>query len=141
MEITSIKPFLAIMVSLFGSLFIIASYKRPNLRESWTFVIAFIKFGIVVSMIPAVLGGQKIVYDLVEVLPGVGISFRVDAFGLLFALVSSSLWIVTSVYSIGYMRSPQRAFPNPVLRLFCPGALFGCRGCIFRQSPHPISLL
>jgi multicomponent Na+:H+ antiporter subunit D len=105
MEITSIKPFLAIMVSLFGSLFIIASYKRPNLREFWTFVIAFIKFGIVVSMIPAVLGGQKIVYDLVEVLPGVGISFRVDAFGLLFALVASSLWIVTSVYSIGYMRS------------------------------------
>ena len=59
----------------------------------------------VVSMVPAVLEGQKIIYDLVEVLPGVGISFRVDAFGLLFALVSSSLWIVTSVYSIGYMRS------------------------------------
>jgi multicomponent Na+:H+ antiporter subunit D len=105
MEITSIKPFLAILVSLFGTLFIIASYKRPNLREFWTFVIAIIKFGIVASMIPAVLAGKKIGYEFVEVLPGVGISFRVDTFGLLFALVSSSLWIVTSVYSIGYMRA------------------------------------
>ena len=105
MEMISIKPFLAIMISLFGSLFIIASHKKPNLREFWTFIIAFIKFGIIVSMIPAVLGGQRIGYNLVEVLPGVGISFRVDAFGLLFALVSSSLWIVTSAYSIGYMRA------------------------------------
>jgi multicomponent Na+:H+ antiporter subunit D len=32
------------------------------------------------------------------------IQFRVDAFGMLFALVSSSLWIVTTAYSIGYMR-------------------------------------
>jgi multicomponent Na+:H+ antiporter subunit D len=80
MEMISIKPFLAIMISLFGTLFIIASHKKPNLREFWTFIIAFIKFGIIATMIPAVLGGQKIAYNLVEVLPGVGISFRVDAF-------------------------------------------------------------
>jgi multicomponent Na+:H+ antiporter subunit D len=37
-------------------------------------------------------------------LPGLAIQFRVDPMGMLFALVSSSLWIVTSAYSIGYMR-------------------------------------
>jgi len=102
--IVSVKPVLAVAVSLFGSLLIIVFGKRPNLREFWTFVIAFTKFGIIASMIPVVLGGQKIYYNLVDVLPGVGIAFRVDSLGLLFALVSSSLWIVTSVYSIGYMR-------------------------------------
>lgn len=103
--VVSIKPLLAVSISLFGSLLIIAFGRRPNVRESCTFIIAFIKFGIIASMLPVVLGGQKIFYSLVEVLPGVGIAFRVDSLGLLFALVSSSLWIITSVYSIGYMRS------------------------------------
>jgi len=102
--IVSVKPLLAVAVSLFGSLLIIILGKKPNIREACTFVIAFTKFGIIASMIPLILGGQRIFYNLVEVLPGVGIAFRVDSFGLLFALVSSSLWIITSVYSIGYMR-------------------------------------
>ena len=102
--VVSIKPLLAIIVSLVGSLFIVAAGKRPNLREGCTFVIAFIKLGIVCSMVPAVLGGKEFFFSLVEILPGVEIAFRVDTFGLLFALVASSLWIVTSVYSIGYMR-------------------------------------
>ncbi|MBT8352709.1 MAG: monovalent cation/H+ antiporter subunit D family protein, partial [Deltaproteobacteria bacterium] len=102
--VTSLKPIIAIALSFFCPILIIVSYKKPNLRESWTFVIAFIKFAIIASMVPAVLAGQKIVCKLVEILPGVSIAFKVDAFGLLFSMVSSSLWIVTTVYSIGYMR-------------------------------------
>jgi multicomponent Na+:H+ antiporter subunit D len=67
-------------------------------------VIAVTKFGIIWSMVPWVLQGREISFSLVEVLPGVGISFRADPLGMLFALVASSLWIVTSIYSIGYMR-------------------------------------
>ncbi|MBN2515324.1 MAG: monovalent cation/H+ antiporter subunit D family protein [Deltaproteobacteria bacterium] len=102
--IVSVKPILAISISLFGSLLIIALGKHPNVRESCTFLISFIKLGVVASMLPVVLKGQTIYYNLVDVLPGVGIAFRVDSLGLLFALVSSSLWIVTTFYSIGYMR-------------------------------------
>ena len=102
--IVSVKPLLAIAISLFGSLLIIALGKKPNVRESCTFLISFIKLAIIASMLPVVLNGQTIYYNLVDVLPGVGIAFRVDSLGLLFALVSSSLWIVTTVYSIGYMR-------------------------------------
>ena len=106
MEATvSIRPVLAIVISFFGTLLIIASHNRPNLREFWTFVIALAKFGIVCSIVPFVLDNQQLVYNLVDVLPGVGIAFRVDPLGILFALVASSLWILTSIYSIGYMRS------------------------------------
>jgi multicomponent Na+:H+ antiporter subunit D len=103
-SITSIKPVLAVSVSLVLILLILANRKRPNLREGSTFLAAIIKLGIVASMIPAVLGSKELVYNLIDVLPGIGIAFRVDSLGLLFALVSSSLWIVTSAYSIGYMR-------------------------------------
>ncbi|MCK4729047.1 MAG: monovalent cation/H+ antiporter subunit D family protein, partial [Desulfobacterales bacterium] len=114
--ITSIKPVLAVSVSLLATLLIIVSSKRPNLREGWTFLAAFIKLGIVCSMIPVVLRGQEIVYNLIDVVPGVGIAFRVDALGLLFALVSSSLWIITSAYSIGYMRGLDE---HSQTRYFC----------------------
>jgi multicomponent Na+:H+ antiporter subunit D len=53
-------------------------------------------------------------------LPGVSIKFRVDALGMLFALVSSSLWIVTSAYSIGYMRGLKE---HSQTRYFCFFAL------------------
>jgi multicomponent Na+:H+ antiporter subunit D len=105
METVSFKPVLAIAVSLFGTLLIVAFRKKPNARELCTFVLAFMKFGIIASMLPAVLAGSRMRCDLVDLLPGVGLSFRVDSLGLLFALVSSSLWIVTSLYSVGYMRS------------------------------------
>lgn len=102
--IESIRPVLAIAISFLGTLLIIASHKKPNLREFWTFAIAVTKLGIICSMVPLVLNGQRLVYNLVDILPGVGIAFRVDALGMLFALVASSLWIVTSMFSIGYMR-------------------------------------
>ena len=118
--ITSIKPVLAVSVSLVFILLIIANRKRPNLREGSTFLAAIIKLGIVASMIPAVLGNKELVYNLIDVLPGIGIAFRVDSLGLLFALVSSSLWIVTSAYSIGYMRGLKE---HSQTRYFCFFAL------------------
>ncbi len=117
--ITSIKPFLAVLVSSLAVLGIIAS-KRPNIRETWTLGAAVLKLFIVASMLPAVLRGTEIEYTLVRVLPGVAIRFRVDAFGMLFALVASSLWIITSVYSIGYMRSLKERSQT---RYFCFFAL------------------
>ncbi len=102
--IISIKPLLAVLVSLAITPILVSSRNR-NVRETWTFVAAIAKFAIVLSMLPAVLHGAEIVYTVAEVIPGVAIKFRVDALGMLFALVSSSLWIITSAYSIGYMRS------------------------------------
>ena len=103
--ITSIKPLLAVLVSLAAVIPIVASGKKPNLRETWTFLAGIVKFGLVVSMLPYILHGGIIEFSLLEVAPGIAIKLRVDAMGMLFALVSSTLWIVTSAYSIGYMRS------------------------------------
>ncbi|MGA7965088.1 MAG: monovalent cation/H+ antiporter subunit D family protein, partial [Gammaproteobacteria bacterium] len=83
--------------------FLLAS-RNPNIREGWTFLAGAVKLLLVVSMAPVILGGKEIVCNVYEVIPGIGIAFRVDALGMLFALVSSSLWIITTIYSIGYMR-------------------------------------
>jgi multicomponent Na+:H+ antiporter subunit D len=39
-----------------------------------------------------------------EVMPGLSIAFSVEPLGMLFAALASGLWIVNSIYSIGYMR-------------------------------------
>ena len=113
--ITSIKPLLAVLISLAVTPILVSS-RAPNVREAWTFVAAAIKFLIVLSMLPTILKGTEIVYTVAEFLPGAAIKFRVDALGMLFALVSSSLWIITSAYSIGYMRGLKE---HSQTRYFC----------------------
>lgn len=117
--IISIKPLIAVLVSICAVPLLILS-KRSNVRETWTFVAAVAKFLIIISMLPVILKGNQIVYTLAEVIPGAAIKFRVDPLGMLFALVASSLWILTSAYSIGYMR---RLKEHSQTRYFCFFAL------------------
>jgi multicomponent Na+:H+ antiporter subunit D len=104
--VISTRPLLAILVSAVGALLIVRTGEhRPNLRESWSVAAGILQFAIVVSMIPDIQAGRTLRYVLFQILPGIELAFRVDAFGLLFALGASLLWIATSFYSIGYMRS------------------------------------
>jgi len=102
---SSIWPLMAILVSLCGAVPILASKRNPNLRESWTLLIAAMKVVIVLSLLPAVLNGGGYELTIAEVIPGVPLALRVDAMGMFFALVASILWLFTSLYSIGYMRA------------------------------------
>ncbi|NIB99002.1 proton-conducting transporter membrane subunit [Halobacterium sp. R2-5] len=103
-EITSIRPLAAVLVSAVAVVPILASRDRPNVREAWTVLAALAKFGLVASMVPAVLAGDVYATKLGQFVPYVEFTLRADALGLLFAFLASTLWVVTSFYSIGYMR-------------------------------------
>ena len=118
--IVSIRPLLPILASLLVVPLIMVSGRNANLREAWTLAAAGVKFLLVASMLPLVLAGVQIEYTIAQVLPEFGLRLRVDALGMLFALVSSFLWIVTSIYSIGYMRGLQE---HAQTRYFCFFAL------------------
>ncbi|WP_250462201.1 monovalent cation/H+ antiporter subunit D family protein [Microbulbifer litoralis] len=75
-----------------------------NLREAVSLVAATGLFAVVVSLYQPVLDGGAIASHWLELLPGLAIAFRIEPLGLLFALVASFLWIVTTLYAIGYMR-------------------------------------
>ncbi len=97
-------PLLAVLVSLAAVPLILLFSQRPNLREFWTLLAAVIKFGLVLSLLPLALAGQAAAVVLFEIAPGIRLALRADAFGVFFALVASGLWILTSFYSIGYVR-------------------------------------
>ena len=117
-----VMPLLAVLVAVVGALLIAFTGERwTNLREFWSVAAGVLMFIFVASMIPEVLAGrtpESTLFEittlkdsggwsfaLFQVLPGIDLAFRVDAFGLLFAAGASLLWILTSFYSIGYMRS------------------------------------
>jgi multicomponent Na+:H+ antiporter subunit D len=106
METTvSIRPLLAVLVTLIGAMFILFTGERNrNLREFWTILASVIKFSLVLSMIPFVMRGEMLEFTIIRLTPGVALQFRVDQFGLFFGILASALWIATSVYSIGYVR-------------------------------------
>ena len=102
----SLIPLLAVLVAALGALLIACTgERRANLREFWSVAAGVVMFVLVASMVPEVLAGGTPECVLFRILPGIELAFRVDAFGLLFASGASLLWILTSCYSIGYMRS------------------------------------
>src|SRR3989454_7599451 len=102
----AVQPLLPVLVSAIGALLIARTgERRANLREFWSVAAGVLQAAFVASMIPDVLAGRTPECVLFRILPGIEFAFRVDGFGLLFALGASVLWIATSFYSIGYMRS------------------------------------
>ena len=96
---------LALLLPLAGAAAIaLAGRVGANLRETVTLVTAGGLAATVWSLLPAVMGGERPGVTVTELLPGVAIAFRVEPLGMLFAALASGLWIVNSLYSIGYMR-------------------------------------
>ena len=99
----------SMVVPLVGALLISLAGRAPNLREAITLVTSVLLLGVVLTLLPVVLGGERPQVILFSLLPGLQIDFRVEPLGMLFALIASGLWIVNSLYSIGYMRGNKEA--------------------------------
>jgi multicomponent Na+:H+ antiporter subunit D len=96
---------LSIAVPLLGAVLVAITGRWPNLREAVTLLTGALLLLVVATLVPAVLADGRPAVTLVEMLPGLPISLSAEPLGMLFALVAASLWIVTSIYAIGYMRA------------------------------------
>ncbi|MGE0036958.1 MAG: monovalent cation/H+ antiporter subunit D family protein [Xanthobacteraceae bacterium] len=96
---------LALFAPLAGALIIPLFHKLPNLREAVTLATASVLCAAVFGLLQPVLEGARPEVVLIEVTPALVLALKVEPLGMLFALVASVLWIVNSVYSIGYMRA------------------------------------
>ena len=105
----SASPAGAVALPAVGALGIALCGRAPNLREAVTLLTATLLFALVAGMLPAVLAGASPHVVLLDTLPGLAFELRIEPLGMLFALVASGLWIVNSIYSIGYMRANGEA--------------------------------
>lgn len=96
--------FLIVLTPLVGALLVLLTGRSPNLRETMSILTGFALLAQVISITPEVLAGEIPHQLLATPVPGLPIALALEPLGLLFALIASSLWIVTTVYAIGYMR-------------------------------------
>jgi multicomponent Na+:H+ antiporter subunit D len=96
---------LCLLIPLIGAVLILYTGHWPNLREAVSLTTAVLLFITVTQLWSAVQAGDAAVLTLAEPVPGITIAFAMEPLGLLFALIASFLWIITTIYAIGYMRS------------------------------------
>ncbi len=96
--------YVAVGLPLIGAVLVVALRRWPNLREAASLATAGALLAVVVTLLPEVQAGGRPEANVVEVMAGLWMAFKVEPLGMLFALVASGLWIATTVYSIGYMR-------------------------------------
>ena len=108
---------LSMILPLLGAVMIGMSGPRPNQRETVTIVTAIATFVCVLQVLQPVLDGQIPAVTVAEIVPGLPLAFAVEPLGMMFALIASFLWIVTSFYAIGYMRGHNE--PNQTRFYMC----------------------
>lgn len=124
---------LSVLVPFAAALAIPLFRERPNLREAVTLTAAVALLAVVLAILPHVLAGGHPEVLSADVVPGVGFGLKAEPLGMLFALVASALWIVNSVYSIGYMRGNKE--PRQTTYYVCFAiALASTMGIAFAQN-------
>jgi multicomponent Na+:H+ antiporter subunit D len=110
-----------------GALAIILAGRWPNLREGVTILTALALFAAVISVLLGLMDGNTPRLVLAEPLPGLQLALSPEPLGALFAMLASGLWIVTSVYAIGYMRAKKESHQTRFYACFAI-ALMGAMG-------------
>ncbi|MEO1476670.1 MAG: proton-conducting transporter membrane subunit, partial [Pseudomonadota bacterium] len=99
----------------------------PDLREAATLIGSSALFVAVILLVSTMEGGAGPSHYLATAAPGLDFTFTLEPLGALFALVASGLWIVNSLYSIGYMRGNRERNQTRFYICFAI-ALFGAMG-------------
>ena len=102
-------PLLVLSTSLIASgLIFWINEERTRLRSGVNLTAAVVKILLVVIILLGVLNGQ-IFETRFTLLAGIDFVLRADALGVMFAGLSSVLWLFTTIYAIGYLEgTPNR---------------------------------
>jgi multicomponent Na+:H+ antiporter subunit D len=104
LEILSSLPLVAVAIPVLGAILLLfVPENKDNVRNPLALAISFATAMVVISVVQQVLKGNIVYSKIVDILPGLELSFRVDPLGALFAGAASILWVFAVLYSIGYM--------------------------------------
>lgn len=108
--VRSLWPLVPLLVSMVpATLIFFLRENQVRLRSGLNLVAAVVKLGLVASFVPPVVDGLRPEWS-VGLLPGIDLVLRIEPLSLLFAGLSSLLWLVTTVYAIAYLEGrPNRS--------------------------------
>lgn len=124
---------LALIVPLVGAVAIGLLGRWPNIREAATMITAFTLFALVIRVLLGLTADEFIYVEWLTLFSGVSIAFNTEPLSILFALIASGLWIITSIYAVGYMRGAGEKHHTRFFVCFAI-ALSGAMGVAFSAN-------
>ncbi len=107
-----------LVVPIIGAIIISRLDKFANVREAVTLITATLLFAINVYLYMNLDKADQVGFLFAEPIQGLSISFALNTFGNMFALIASGLWIATTIYAIGYMRAHHEKHQTRFFTLF-----------------------
>ncbi len=123
----------ALILPLLVAIAVAALGNFPNLREGASLIGAGLLFIVVCLLAAQVWSGQTPQLYVGDAAPGLKFAFRLDALGAVFALLASGLWIVNTLFSIGYMRGHRERNQTRFYICFAL-AIFGAIGVAMAEN-------
>ena len=130
---------LALLLPLWGALLVTFTGKWPNLREACSLVVGGLLFATLCCAAMSVFNGNRPELTLLEVLPGIELGLHLEPLGMIFALVASGLWIITTLYAIGYMRGHHETHQTRFFACFAL-AIFATMGAAMARNLYTLFL-
>lgn len=113
----------SLLVPLITIIVVFATGRVPNVRDGLHIGGAGLTFLLTMMLAPRVFAGESIQWTIYQWLPGIEIKLTPEPLGMIFALVASGLWILTTIYAIGYMRGHHEDHQTRFFACF-PAAIF-----------------
>lgn len=124
---------LALGLPLFGVPLVFLLGRYPNVREAGSLTVATTLFIVTCMLAANVFAGGRPQWSVGEMIPGFQIAFSVEPLGMLFALVASGLWILTTIYAAGYMRGHHEQHQTRFFACFA-AAIFAAMAAAFSAN-------
>ena len=98
---------ISLVMPLLSALAVLVFSNQKNIRDICGPVGGLIAFTSAIFIASAIMDGKTVSITLWQIAPGIDFSFAVTPLGALFGLVASGLWILASIYTVGYMRGAK----------------------------------
>lgn len=110
------------------------SQRKPVWMESISIITSILTFFLILCItLIFIRDGSVSELTLFEIIPNIDIKFKVDALGIIFSLVVSFLWIISSIYSMGYLKAVNSHKQNRFHLLFLL-SIFSAIGIAFSAN-------
>ena len=105
---TDVLPWMLVLIvaiPFIGGCSVLLLRNRPDVRETASLICAILTFLFCALSLPSAFAQHPVSTPMFEIIPSLTLQFTADALALLFAGIASLLWLITTVYNIGYMRA------------------------------------
>jgi multicomponent Na+:H+ antiporter subunit D len=124
-ESFSVIPLIAVILPWLSLAIILAMPKQHASLRKWLCCLSSVAaFAVVIAMLPGILDGNSYYIKLASVVEGLDLKLSVDSIGYYFGLVIAFLWMLATLYSIGYIDHKENRFF--AFMALCESFLLGC---------------